>query len=59
VKEVQFKCRYALYEECEFYVRTGEIPTQKDCMLCLKAYRLRHGLKTVFVFRGVRSGITL
>ena len=59
MKEVQFKCRYTLYEACEFYVRTGAMPSQKDCILCLKAFRLRHGLKTIYVFKGVRTGVTL
>jgi len=59
VKEPQVRCRYALYDLCEFYSRTGEMPSNKDCQLCLKAYRLKRGLKTVFVFKGVRTGITL
>jgi len=53
------RCRYGLYDLCSFWFATGEYPGERDCVLCMKAFRLRHGLKTVIEARGTRSGITL
>jgi hypothetical protein len=53
------RCKYGLHDFCHFWFATGEYPDQKDCILCLKAYRLRHGLKTIVEGKGLRTGVTL
>lgn len=55
------KCRYNLYDKCIYYENTNHLamPRQSDCVLCVKVYRLKEGLKTVHEFRGFRTGATL
>lgn len=55
------RCRYLLYDECVYNKVTGSEPTREDCTLCIKSYRLKHGLKSIhqYDFRGLRSGVTL
>jgi len=53
------RCKYDLHDLCVYWFATQEQPSEKDCVLCMKAYRLRYGLKTVFEAKGFRTGVTL
>ena len=58
-EKVAPRCRYGLYDLCNFWFATQELPSEKDCVMCFKAYRLRHGLRTIIESRGLRTGVTL
>jgi hypothetical protein len=53
------RCKYNLYDLCSFWFATGEYPDAKDCVLCMKAYRLRYGLRNIVEGKGLRAGVTL
>jgi len=53
------RCKYGLYDLCNFWFATQEHPSRDDCVMCFKAYRLRHGLRTVLEAKGTRVGVTL
>lgn len=55
------KCRYNLYSSCIVYENTNHlvVPKQSDCVLCIKVWRLKEGLKTVHEYRGFRTGATI
>lgn len=52
-------CRYNLYDFCHYTQVEGTKPSKEDCAVCLKAYRLRYGLRTIIEAKGFRAGITL
>jgi len=63
------KCVFNLYKEC-IVLSNKDVKNVKDeygskefidtyCILCIKSYRLKRGLKTVVVNKGVRTGVTL
>jgi len=53
------KCYFGLYDECKYYEVTNNVPDVDVCTLCIKAYRLKYGLKTKYSFEGFRTGVTL
>jgi hypothetical protein len=60
-------CLLGLYDECVVVKNKPELKTLYDentrefmrdiCPLCIKVFRLKHGLK--YVYEGERTGITL
>jgi len=52
-------CKYNLYDFCHYAQVTNTMPSEKDCAMCFKAYRLRYGLRTIVEAKGFRAGITL
>jgi hypothetical protein len=53
------KCYYRLYDECIYEKETKQIPTYRECSLCIKVFRLKYGLTTIVEVKGLKSGITL
>jgi hypothetical protein len=63
----RYICILGLYDECVVVKNKPELKTLYDentkefirdvCPLCIKVYRLKHGLK--YVYEGERTGITL
>jgi hypothetical protein len=63
----KYVCLLGLYDECVVVKNKPELKTLYDentkefirdvCPLCIKVYRLKHGLK--YVYEGERTGITL
>jgi hypothetical protein len=63
----RYVCLLGLYDECVVVKNKPELKTLYDentkefirdiCPLCIKVYRLKHGLK--YVHEGERTGITL
>jgi len=63
----RYICMLGLYDECIVVKNRPELKTLYDenpkefmrdvCPLCLKVFRLKHGLK--YVYEGERTGITL
>jgi hypothetical protein len=53
------KCYFNLYDKCIYYEETKTIPNLDVCSLCVKAYRLKYGLRTKYQFEGFRTGVTL
>ncbi len=66
-EEKRYICMLGLYDECIVVKNKPELKTLYDentkefirdvCPLCIKVYRLKHGLK--YVYEGERTGITL
>jgi len=63
----KYICLLGLYDECVVVKNKSELKTLYDentkefirdiCPLCIKVFRLKHGLK--YVYEGERTGITL
>jgi hypothetical protein len=63
----KYVCLLGLYDECIVVKNKPELKTLYDentrefirdvCPLCIKVFRLKHGLK--YVYEGERTGITL
>jgi hypothetical protein len=53
------KCFYKLYDKCDYYDETKQIPSYKECSLCIKVYRIKYGLVTIVKTKGLKTGITL